>query len=251
MKTVINKDFQGISDWIESIPSIFDNEGSIVYQARNTLKRISHGNCDFVVKRYAVPIFMNRVAYTFFRKSKARRAYENASRLTEYGIATPAPVAYMELKRGGLLHDAYFVSVADEAPFMMRQYVDFVNSGEDIIKQFARFTKRIHDADILHLDYSPGNILFSVDGSGKASFSIIDLNRMRFGVPLTRRERLRNFRRLTRSAEVLRIMTDEYASLCGWDKEAAFEEAAEYSRVFWEKTDRKIALKRKLKKGRK
>ena len=248
MKKVINRDFLDISEWIGSIPKIFDSEGSIVYQARNTLKRISHGNTDFVVKRYAVPIFINRLAYTFFRKSKAQRAYENAARLTDYGIKTPCPVAYMELKRCGLLHRSYFVSLADDSPYMMRQYVDFVNSGEEIIKQFARFTKLIHDNNILHLDYSPGNILFSVDGDGKASFSIIDLNRMRFDVPLTREERLRNFRRLTRSDEVLKIMINEYASLCGWDKREAFEEAAGYSRGFWEKTDRKIALKKKLKK---
>lgn len=248
MKSVINDKFRDISGWIESIPDIFDSEGSMVYEARNTLKRLSHGNTDFVVKRYAIPILPNRVAYTFFRKSKARRAYENAARLLEYGIATPYPVAYMELKRGGLLHRSFFVSVADDAPYLMRLYVDFVNSGEEIIKQFARFTKKIHDADILHLDYSPGNILFSVDDGGNASFSIIDLNRMRFDVPLTREERLRNFRRLTRSNEVLKIMIYEYASLCGWDKERAFAEAAEYSRVFWEKTDRKIALKKKLKK---
>lgn len=248
MKKVINKKFQDIKGWIEKIPSIFDNEGSIVYQARNTLKRISHGKADFVIKKYAVPIFPNRVAYTFFRKSKARRAYENASRLLEYGINTPCPVAYIEIKRGGLLHDAYFVSLADDSPYMMRLYVDFVNSGEDIIKQFARFTKTIHDNNILHLDYSPGNILFSADKDGKATFSIIDLNRMRFDIPLTRKERLRNFRRLTRSNEVLKIMIYEYATLCGWDKEQALGEAAEYSRIFWEKTDRKLALKKKLKK---
>lgn len=251
MKKTINKNFRNIDGWIGSIPDIFDNEGSIVYQARNTLKRISHGNTDFVVKKYAVPIFPNRVAYTFFRKSKARRAYENAARLLEYGINTPCPVAYMEINRGGLLYDSYFVSLADDSPYLMRQYVDFVNSGEEIIKQFARFTKRIHDNNILHLDYSPGNILFSVDDDGNAAFSIIDLNRMRFDVPLSRTERLRNFRRLTRSDEVLKIMIYEYASLCGWDKEQAFGEAAEYSRMFWEKTDKKLALKKKLKKQRK
>lgn len=250
MKTVIGKEFADMSGWIEKIPCLFDGEGEVIYRARNTLKRISHDNRDYVIKKYAVPIFPNRIAYTFFRKSKARRAYENAVRLLEYGINTPAPVAYMEIKRCGLLHDAYFVSLADNSPYMMRQYVDFVNSGEEIIRQFARFTKQIHDAGILHLDYSPGNILFSVDEGGRARFSIIDLNRMRFGVPVSRTERLRNFRRLTRSDEVLKIMIYEYASLCGWDRAEAFEEAARYSRLFWEKTDRKIAMKNKLKKER-
>lgn len=249
MKVVIDKEFAGKCDWIKSMPKIFGKEGDIVYKSRNILKKITCDGNDFIVKRYAVPLLFNRVAYTFFRKSKAQRAYENARRLLKEGIPTPQPVAYIERKSTGLLYRAYFISVADKSPYLMRHYVDFVNGGEKVLRQFARFTKTMHDKEILHLDYSPGNILFSTDDNMNASFSIVDLNRMRFDKPVTRKERLMNFRRLARSEEVMRIMITEYASLCGWDIEPAIDEALSYSREFWENTDKKLAIKKKLGKG--
>lgn len=48
------------------------------------------------VKRYRVPIFINRIAYTFFRKSKACRAYNNAFEVIKRGFETPESIAYIE-----------------------------------------------------------------------------------------------------------------------------------------------------------
>jgi hypothetical protein len=40
MKIVINKEYSNIKEWIEQLPENFDNHGEIVYQARNTLKKM-------------------------------------------------------------------------------------------------------------------------------------------------------------------------------------------------------------------
>ncbi|MEG1999590.1 MAG: hypothetical protein RR015_06210, partial [Bacteroidales bacterium] len=149
MKVVIDKKYLDKKEWVLSIPHIFNKEGDIVYKSRNTLKRIPYDKDNFIVKRYAVPYLFNRIAYTFLRKSKARRSYENAGKLLKEGISTPYPVAYIEKKRTGLLYRAYFISVADNSPYMMRRYVDSVNGGENILVQFAKFTKMIHDKEIL------------------------------------------------------------------------------------------------------
>ena len=45
---------------------------------------------------------------------------------------------------------------------------------------FAEFTARLHEAGILHLDYSPGNILYDKIGE-EYHFSLVDINRMHFG----------------------------------------------------------------------
>lgn len=42
---------------------------------------------------------------------------------------------------------------------------------------FAEFTARLHEAGILHLDYSPGNILYDKIGE-EYHFSLVDINRM-------------------------------------------------------------------------
>ena len=68
----------------------------------------------------------NRVAYSWFRKSKASRAYENAVRISQLGFDTPAPIAYLETYTNGLLHDTYFVSL--QCPYM-RQIKEFAEDS--------------------------------------------------------------------------------------------------------------------------
>ena len=252
MKIVINKQYSDIKEWVEQLPSNFDNLGEVVYQARNTLKKIELPNGEeVVVKKYAVPIFINRIAYRFFRKSKAQRAYENAERLLAMGVDTPAPIFYITIYKQGLFYQGYFGSINNPTTNIMREFVDGVNSGEEVLKQFATFTKQLHDKNILHIDYSPGNIIYEKTDDGVVKFSLLDLNRMRFDKELSRKERLYNFRRMFRSKESLAILVGEYARLCGWEQDAAIKEAIEYSTQFWIKTNKRNEYKRRRNERRK
>lgn len=110
------------------------------------------------------------------------------------GIETPAPVAYIELKSGGLLQHSFFVSENCSYPRMMREFEEGGIAGrEDILDAFAAFTVDLHKKGVLHLDYSAGNILFD-RREGSVVFSIVDLNRMRF-LPMTPKMCLANFNR--------------------------------------------------------
>ena len=63
--------------------------------------------------------------YSFFRKNKARRAYEHALRLRGMGFDTPEPVAWSEYRKDGLIADTYFVSRRSELtplPQTMRRF---------------------------------------------------------------------------------------------------------------------------------
>lgn len=249
MKIEINQQYSNIKEWVEQLPQNFDNLGEIIYQARNTLKKMQLPNGEeIVVKKYAIPIFANRIAYRFFRKSKARRAYENAERLLSEGIQTPKPIFYIEIKKGGLFHQGYFGCINNPTPHIMREFVDYVNGGEETLKQFAAFSKKVHDKKILHIDYSPGNIIYEKGEDNKVTFSLLDLNRMKFNKELSRKERLFNFRRMFRSKESLAILVGEYANLCGWNREEAIAEATEYSNQFWARTDKRTKKKQRRKK---
>lgn len=252
MKIVINKRYNDIKEWVEQLPQNFDEQGEVIYQARNILKKMQlPGGEEVIVKKYAVPIFINRIAYRFFRKCKARRAYENAVKLLSLGIPTPEPVFYITIKQNGLFHQGYFGCINNPTPNIMREFVDYVNGGEEILKQFASFTKMVHDKKVLHIDYSPGNIIYEKQTNGTVTFSLLDLNRMRFGKELTRKERLYNFRRMFRSKESLKILVGEYARLCGWNSEEAVAEATEYCNQFWEKTDKRYQQKQRRNERRK
>ena len=66
---------------------------------RNTVERVRLGDKDFVIKKYKRPALINCLIYTWFRKSKAQRAFEYAELFSATGNNRHAPpVAYIEIK---------------------------------------------------------------------------------------------------------------------------------------------------------
>lgn len=246
MKLVLNPSYRRLEKFMQELPLSFPTLGECIYKARNELRRFSYEGQSYVVKGYKVPLLVNRVAYTFFRPGKAKRAYEYALRLRAMGIETPAPVAYIEIKRGGLLWHSYFVSENCPYPRMMREFDSGGVAGrEDILKAFAAFTVDVHKKGVQHLDYSAGNILFDKQGD-QIRFSILDLNRMRF-VPMTPKMCLANFSRFCHDEVIVRYVVGEYARLRGWDEETSVKEALVSYREFWSRIERKEALKQRRK----
>ena len=93
MKLVLNPSYCQLRNFVQKLPISFPTLGDCIYKARNELRKFSYEGQWYVVKNYKVPLFINRIAYTFFRPSKASRAYEYALKLRSMGIETPAPVA--------------------------------------------------------------------------------------------------------------------------------------------------------------
>ena len=89
MQIVISPKYQVSYDFVLQIPIIFNVEGETVYQGRNTIKRFKTSNGEWIVKRYKKPNIIQRIAYTFFKKSKAERAYLYAQKLQSKNICTP------------------------------------------------------------------------------------------------------------------------------------------------------------------
>lgn len=243
MKIVINPKYRQLDSFIRNLPQRFDSEGETIYCGRNTIKRFRAGDLDITVKRYKIPLLVNQLAYTLFRPSKARRAYRYAQLLNEKGFRTPEPVAYIEITRSGFFYQGYFVSLTETYPRLMREFNDGICGKENILNEFAAFTVRLHEAGILHLDYSPGNILFT--GEEPVTFSLIDLNRMRFG-QMTRKQCLRNFDRLSWNTDVIRYIVAEYARLRGWDVGRSVETALRHQTEFFRKNARKQEFKKRI-----
>ncbi len=63
---------------------------------RNKIKLFELEGKTINIKSFKIPHLINKIAYKYFRKSKARRSYEYANRLIENGIGTPQPIAYAE-----------------------------------------------------------------------------------------------------------------------------------------------------------
>jgi hypothetical protein len=62
---------------------------------RNVIKLFDLNGQTNITKSFKVPNIVNKVAYKYFRKSKAP-LFEYATILLENGIGTPQPLAYYE-----------------------------------------------------------------------------------------------------------------------------------------------------------
>ena len=61
-----------LEKFMHDLPSLFENGGETLFQSRNTIKKfVLEDGLEIVIKKYKTPIFIQRVVYTFIRKSKA------------------------------------------------------------------------------------------------------------------------------------------------------------------------------------
>ena len=191
--------------------------------SRNIVEQAKIGDCIFVVKKYKVPNFANRIIYTFFRKSKACRAYDNALKILRHGVSTPFPVAYIETKRKGIFHTGYFISEYMAHP-TLAHYNEEEMSSEDkkIFKEdFLNFTIELHEKNILPLDYNIGNIFYYKDKDcGRYKFALTDINRASFGKFPKYRSML-SFAQIGISPKILVDVITEYSSRRKLDLEAS------------------------------
>ena len=73
----------------------FEQEGKILADGnRNQIKIFDLDDTQITIKAFKVPNFVNKIAYQYFRKSKAQRSYEYACKLLDLGVLTPFPVGY-------------------------------------------------------------------------------------------------------------------------------------------------------------
>lgn len=208
--------YQFLKPSLESIQKIFANDNHSIHKARNELKIIELDGIKTVVKSFKVPHLLNRIVYTFFRKSKAFKSYHNALRLSELNISTPEPIALIEFFESGLLEESYFISEFFDYDFTIRTpLLEPLEDREAIFTAFAAYTYALHQKGVWHLDYSPGNILIKRTESGY-KFSIVDINRMEFR-EISPLQGCENFNKLWASDEELEIMGREYARLCGFN----------------------------------
>jgi len=199
--------FHNFTDLLLNIKKEFLDNSQTIHKARNELKIIEYEGINTIVKSFKVPNILNQIIYSYFRDSKAKRSYEHSLHIEQF---TPNAIGYIEFYSGIFLKESYFISEKFDYDFTIREPLlknDF-NDRKEIFKAFARFTLELHNNNIYHFDYSPGNILIKKENN-TYSFKIVDINRMKF-FKLTQKDRIKNFSKLWADKETLKIIGDEY-----------------------------------------
>ena len=246
----INNNFNSIKELILEHILQFNSSGKYFVQGqRNAIKLFEIDGITLNIKSFKKPNLVNKIAYRYFRKSKARRSFEYASKLMDLGIGTPKPIAYFENFDFIGLNDSYYVCEHLENVFEFRALVqneDF-NKRESIIRQFVEFSYQMHQKGVEFLDHSPGNTLIKDNNDGTYSFYLVDLNRMKFHESIDFQSRMKNLSHLTPQKEMIVIMANEYAKLSGEMEQNVFETLWKFTSDFQFRYHRKKRIKKKLK----
>ena len=240
MKITLNPKFSYLQSFVDNIESHFEASSNVLHNQRNEIRVITYKNENYVVKAFRLPNIVNRIAYRYFRSSKAKRSYEYSIKVG--AELCPEAVAYIEEKKGLLLFKSYYISKHYDYDFEIRALLkdkSFENRTQ-ILEEFAEFTHVLHEKNILHRDYSPGNILIKQAGK-HYQFKIVDVNRMQFKA-LTMDERLSNFVRLSVDDKTMKTILYQYARCIQQDPKDTFEKAKQFSAEY----ESKRALKNKL-----
>lgn len=166
-----------------------------IYQGRNRVVSMRFDGEMTNIKEFKIPHLLNRFIYTTFRRSKARRAFDNAIKLRNLGFNTPEPHGWLEIRHGLLLGKSYFVSQQligfNDLRNLDKENIDPARFSQALGKLIAR----LHTHRILMKDLSPGNVLWQRTPKGDYIFFLVDINRMEFEVT-SKRKLLKNFDRL-------------------------------------------------------
>ncbi|MBQ7509696.1 MAG: serine/threonine protein kinase [Prevotella sp.] len=243
MKLIVSPEYQSLSEWLAQVPRLFDdNQGELLYKGRNQIRLFVVGDKKkVVVKRYKRHDIIKTLAYTFFRKNKARRSYENAVSLTQRGFHTPQAVAYMECTTAGLMTQVYYVCAYTDSEPIRPRLIEQEPFDEALAVAYARYVARLHEAGVLHRDLNPTNVLFRHEHGGY-DFELIDINRMQFfDSPVPKAACMENLTLFYWLTPAYRFILNEYARQRGWTE----ADIAEAIRVK-ERHDRRWVRRKKI-----
>ncbi len=147
-------------------------DDAVIYRARNTLVRLpGPDGAEVVVKAFG----KGKVWRPGSGPIKARKSFQAAIKLVAAGVGTPAPVAAVTSQGRGFYACAWAPGCASVWDLHDGKLTDA--DTEDL----ARFVARMHEADVLHRDNTPGNILLRPRADGRFDHLVVDCNRVAFG----------------------------------------------------------------------
>lgn len=241
-KLELNPLYPNFKKILLEMPNIFAKSSQTIHLARNELKVIELEGERTVVKAFRIPNWLNQFVYAYLRRSKAYKAFHNATKLHALGVPTPEAIGYIEFYRFGLLQESFFIAKEFAYDFTIAHIRDDQPSyKKEVLEAFAEFSFDIHKKGVWHVDYSGGNILVHKNESSY-DFSLVDINRMQFR-SIQGYEGLENFNKLWFNEEDLTIIAKRYATLAELDEAQAIEAILYHDA----KLKKRVELKRRLK----
>lgn len=213
-----------------------DSGAEVLLEGRNRVVAMkaalgSGGTADIVIKEFRLQ-GINKLK-SLVLPSKAAKAWRGARSLEEAGFETPAPIAFLEKRKGGFVEQSYFVAEHVFGGREIRRL--FRESSEETLRPLlaalAETLFRLHEKGILHRDLSDGNILVAEE-AGPFRFAFLDTNRVRRRGHIGPAARAKNLIRLGVPPALRPFFLERYA--------AAGDRPLVKTFVFWYKLNKSV-----------
>lgn len=164
---------------------------------------------------------VQKIVYTFFRTTKAYRAFHNGEELIKRGFDTPRPISFLETKKFGLIDYCYYTCEKTDLP-PIEELTDRSDWNKELAHDFAHYVAKLHEKGVLHHDLNNTNTLYNKENN-IYSFCVIDINRMTFyplGKDIPLKKCLDNLTRFTGRMDLFEFVIRNYARARGLDEES-------------------------------
>lgn len=240
MKVVINPKYAHLEPFIKNVLNREYAVNATYRNFRNIVEDVTEGGVRMVVKIFKKPTEFNRLVYTWFRQTKARRSYEKSFELLKKGFKVPEPIAYIEKKKGLFFHTGCYISlytdyraIDDFANYCPKTLEDF-DELKLFISNLASFAAFLHQLKIIHNDFNKDNILYKkIDN--KYSFSLIDLNRVQFD-NMSIKKAAKDISNIHLGHVLNAILLEEYCKMRAFDPDKFGQRVLRYKWKYTHKT---------------
>lgn len=195
-------------NFIRQLPKRFTRHGRIIHNARNQIRVYEVEGKEINVKKFCIPPIFNRILYSVgWRNPKAQTTFLNAQEILKRGFHTPKPFGYIIERNAGLINYSYFISEQAQNFTPIRR----AENLPKLIPALAEYTAKLHQAGLMHRDYTPGNILYR-ETNGAYTFMLVDINRFHIQKkPICLWFSVRNLMHPFEDDELLESFVTEYA----------------------------------------
>ena len=111
----INREVKDYEKYLLSTRELFNSSSKIVYQGRNIIKNIEIDNRLWSIKSFSKPKNINKIIYSFFRDSKAKRSFKYSLKISEF---VPKPLGYIEYYSNNILYKHTIMSPTTISPYI-------------------------------------------------------------------------------------------------------------------------------------
>ena len=243
---MIHPDYLAHSAFISTIPSLVaQGEGTVLHDGRNRVVLLEHQGQPMVVKRFKRVNWIQRIAYTLWRPTKAKRAYLYAAELRSRGIRTPHEIAYLEESSHGFFHTGWFICEQCTWPQAFPLLFEPQEFHKPLAAAVARHIAFLHQQGVEFGDLNLRNFLYHPDGEGSYEFSLVDTNRSHFhNGELPFELCMQNLHTLTHRRDLFQYILEQYAAARNLDPQRVTQAGMHYLDAFEQRIERKKKFKR-------